>query len=102
MRSEGDRLLEALDELIAHRARGRRAAEIYHLKAAGEANWPKMAQADRADRRGAAAGVSVSANMYTYTAGATGLDAAMPPWVQEGGLDAWVARLQGSGDRARR
>jgi N-acyl-D-amino-acid deacylase len=94
MRSEETRLLEAIEETIdIARASGIR-TEIYHLKAAGEANWPKMAQAIERIEAVRHAGVPLSANMYPYTAGATGLDAAMPPWVQEGGLDAWVARLQ--------
>jgi N-acyl-D-amino-acid deacylase len=93
MRSEESRLLEAIGETIdIARASGIR-TEIYHLKAAGEANWPKMAQAIQRIEAARHAGVAITANMYPYTAGATGLDAAMPPWVQEGGLDAWVARL---------
>jgi len=94
MRSEGDRFLEAIDETarIAREAGIR--AEIFHLKAAGESNWPKMAQAIERIEAARRAGVKLTADMYPYTAGATGLDAAMPPWVQEGGLDAWVERLQ--------
>jgi N-acyl-D-amino-acid deacylase len=92
VRNESGRLLAALDELIeVARAAGVH-GEAYHLKAAGEANWPLMARA---------AGVSVGANMYTYVAGSTGLDAAMPLWVQAGGLEAWVARLQDPQQRAR-
>ena len=94
MRSEGDRLLEALDELIRIAREARVHGEVYHFKAAGHDNWPKMQQAIAKIEAARASGVDVSANMYTYTAGATGLDAAMPPWVQEGGLDAWVKRLQ--------
>jgi N-acyl-D-amino-acid deacylase len=94
MRSEGDRLLESLDELIRIAREAHVHGEVYHFKAAGERNWPKMGAAIAKIEQVRAAGVDVSANMYTYTAGATGLDAAMPPWVQEGGLDAWVKRLQ--------
>ena len=94
MRSEGNRALEALDELVTIAKAANVHAELYHLKAAGQDNWPKMQQMIERIERERAAGVPVSANMYTYTAGATGLDAAMPPWVQEGGLDAWTARLQ--------
>ncbi|WP_373512488.1 amidohydrolase family protein [Persicitalea sp.] len=94
MRSEGDRLEAAVDEMIEIRKRAMIPVEIYHLKAAGKANWPKLdrviAKIDSARR----AGLFISANMYNYTAGATGLDAAMPPWVQEGGLQAWRERLQ--------
>jgi len=94
MRSEGDRLPEALDELIGIARDARVHGEAHHLKAAGEANWPKMRVAIERIDAARAAGLGISANMYTYTAGATGLDAAMPPWVQEGGIDAWVARLR--------
>ena len=94
MRSEGSRLLESLDELIriAHEAGIR--AEIYHLKESGKDNWDKyddvVAKVDSAR----AAGLHITADMYNYVAGATGLDAAMPPWVQEGGYDQWAERLQ--------
>lgn len=94
MRSEGDRFLEALDELIRISREGKVHGEIYHLKAAGEKNWPKMSQAIAKIEAARKQGLSIAANMYAYPAGATGLDAAMPPWVQEGGLDAWIDRLQ--------
>jgi N-acyl-D-amino-acid deacylase len=101
LRSEADRFLEALDELIGIARSAGVHAEVYHLKAAGRHNWPRMAQAIERIEAARAEGVPVSANMYTYVAGATGLDAAMPPWVQEGGLDAWVARLKDPGQRAK-
>jgi N-acyl-D-amino-acid deacylase len=101
MRSEGDRLLESLDELIHITQAGHVHGEVYHFKAAGKSNWPKMSQAIAKIEAARATGLDISANMYTYTAGATGLDAAMPPWVQEGGLDAWVKRLQDPAIRAR-
>ena len=101
MRSEGDRLPEALDELIRIAREAHVHGEVYHFKAAGQANWPKMQQAIAKIDAARKAGIDVSANMYTYTAGATGLDAAMPPWVQEGGLDAWVKRLQDPAARER-
>ena len=94
MRSEGDRFLEALDELIGIAREAHVHAEVYHLKAAGKQNWPKMKQAIARIEAARKEGLSISANMYPYTAGATGLDASMPPWVQEGGIDAWVKRLQ--------
>ena len=94
MRSEGDRLLEGIDELIGIAEAAGIHGEIYHLKAAGRGNWPKMSQAIARIESARAKGVSVSANMYTYTAGATGLNACMPPAVQEGGLDAWIERLK--------
>ena len=101
MRSEGDRLLESLDELIRITQAGHVHGEVYHFKAAGEKNWPKMREAIAKIDAARQAGMDLSANMYTYTAGATGLDAAMPPWVQEGGLDAWVQRLEDPATRAR-
>ena len=101
MRSEGDRLLEGLDELITIARTAKIHGEVYHFKAAGKDNWPKMEQAIAKIEAARAAGVDVSANMYTYTAGATGLDAAMPAWVQDGGLDAWVKRLQDPAVRTR-
>lgn len=94
MRSEGNRLVESVDELI-HISRASGApAEIYHLKAAGQPNWGKMEEVIQRVEEARAQGLRITADMYTYTAGATGLDAAMPPWVQEGGYDAWSARLQ--------
>ncbi len=94
MRSEADRFLEAVDETIAiGRATGQQ-AEAYHLKAAGEKNWPKMAQAIAKIQTARDQGVKISANMYAYTAGATGLTAGLPPWVQAGGHDAMIARLK--------
>jgi N-acyl-D-amino-acid deacylase len=93
MRSEGNRLIEAVDELIRISREANIPAEIYHLKAAGQTNWPKM---DRVIARVEAArkeGLKITADMYTYTAGATGLDASMPPWVLDGGYDAAYKRL---------
>ena len=93
MRSEGNRLLEAVDELIRISREANIPAEIYHLKAAGQSNWSKM---DRVIARIDAArkeGLKITADMYTYTAGATGLDASMPPWVLDGGYDAAYKRL---------
>lgn len=93
MRSEGNRFLEALDELITIAREAGVPAEVYHLKAAGRANWDKLQSAIAKIDSARAAGLGITADMYTYTAGATGLDAAMPPWVQAGGFDAWKARL---------
>lgn len=101
IRSEGNRLLEAIDETIRIAREAGLPAEIYHLKAAGEANWRKMDLALRKIDSARAAGIEIGADMYTYTAGATGLDAAMPPWVQEGGLKAWIQRLQDPAIRRR-
>lgn len=101
MRSEGDRFLEALDELIRIAREARLPAQVYHLKAAGEKNWPRMREAIAKIEAARAQGLRITADMYTYTAGATGLDAAMPPWVQEGGIDDWIARLKDPAIRKR-
>nr|WP_297783873.1 D-aminoacylase [uncultured Allomuricauda sp.] len=94
MRSEGSRLLESLDELIRIADEADIRAEIYHLKQSGKENWHKfedvVAKVDSAN----AAGLHITADMYNYVAGATGLDASMPPWVQEGGYEKWAERLQ--------
>ena len=94
LRSEGVKLEEAVDELITIARESGARAEIYHLKAAGEANWPKMARVLARIDSVRAAGLEITADIYPYTAGATGLDAAMPPWVQAGGYAAWAKRLQ--------
>ena len=101
MRSEGDRLLEGVDELIDIARRSGGPAEIYHLKAAGRPNWGKLDAVIARVEQARAAGVRITADMYTYTAGATGLDAAMPPWVQDGGLEAWIEHLKDPATRAR-
>ena len=101
MRSEGNRLLEAVDELITIAREGGVPAEIYHLKAAGRDNWGKLDAVIGKVDSARAAGLRITADMYTYTAGATGLDAAMPPWVQEGGYRAWADRLKDPAIRER-
>jgi N-acyl-D-amino-acid deacylase len=101
VRNESHRLEEAIGELIEITRAAGGHGEAYHLKAAGEANWGRMAGAIAMIEQARAAGLPVTADMYTYTAGATGLDAAMPLWVQAGGLDAWVARLRDPALRAR-
>jgi N-acyl-D-amino-acid deacylase len=94
LRSEANQLLEAIDELLTIARRSGAAAEIYHLKASGAANWPKLGAAIARIEEARAAGLAITADMYTYTAGSTGLSATMPPWVQEGGHTAWVDRLK--------
>jgi N-acyl-D-amino-acid deacylase len=94
MRSEGNRLIESVDEVIDISLKARIPAEIYHLKAAGASNWIKMKDVAIKLLNARERGIPISTNMYTYTAGATGLDAAMPPWVQEGGYEAWAGRLK--------
>jgi N-acyl-D-amino-acid deacylase len=101
IRSEGNALLEAVDELIRIAREAKIPAEIYHLKAAGEQNWPKMDQVIARVEAARAEGLHITADMYTYPAGATGLDAAMPPWVQEGGLREWIRRLKDPAIRER-
>ena len=101
MRSEGDRFLEALDELLLISKEAKVPAQVYHLKAAGKKNWPKMQQAIDKIEAARKSGQKITADMYAYTAGATGLDASMPTWVQEGGIDDWVERLKKPDIRAR-
>jgi len=94
MRSEGNQLLESLDELLKITKEANIRSEIYHLKAGGKENWHKMDQVIKKVEQARSEGLEITADMYTYTAGATGLNAAMPPWVQEGGHKAWVKRLK--------
>ena len=101
LRSEGNRFLEALDEHLDIARAAKIPAHIYHLKAAGQSNWPKLEPAIAKIETARADGLHITADMYPYTAGATGLDAAMPPWVQEGGNEAWAKRLQDPAIRAR-
>jgi N-acyl-D-amino-acid deacylase len=94
MRSEGNQLLEALEEVLQIAKEANIRSEIYHLKAAGKENWHKMDNVIDKIEEVRQEGLQITADMYTYTAGATGLDAAMPPWIQEGGHEAWVKRLK--------
>ncbi|MBX2819789.1 MAG: D-aminoacylase [Rhodothermaceae bacterium] len=101
LRSEGNRLLESVDELITIAREAGIRAQIYHLKAAGKDNWDKLDQVFEVVEAAQEAGLEITADMYPYPAGATGLDAAMPPWVQEGGYDDWAERLQDPSIRER-
>jgi N-acyl-D-amino-acid deacylase len=101
MRNEGDHELEAVDELVSIARQARVPAEIYHLKVAGAKNWSHLPEVIQKVETARGEGLAITADMYTYTAGATGLDAAMPPWVQEGGLEAWRKRLQDPAIRKR-
>jgi len=94
LRSEGDRFLEAIDELVRISREAGVPAEIYHLKAAGESNWSKEDQAIARIEKARSEGLKITADMYTYTAGATGFDACIPPWARDGGYDALFARIQ--------
>jgi N-acyl-D-amino-acid deacylase len=101
LRSEGNRLLEAVEELIRISREAHLPAEIYHLKAAGQVNWPKMDQVIAKIEDARRGGLKITADMYTYPAGATGLDASMPPWVLDGGYDAAYKRLADPATRQR-
>src|SRR5258706_7791631 len=101
IRSEGTGLLEAADELIAIARAARLPAEFYHLKAAGKPNWDKLDKLLEKIEAARAQGLAITADMYTYIAACTGLDATMPPWVQEGGLKEWVKRLKDPPTRER-
>jgi N-acyl-D-amino-acid deacylase len=99
MRSEGNQLLESLDELIRISREAGIPAELYHIKAAGEKNWPKedqlLARIETAQKEG----LKIRANMYTYTAAGTGLDACLPPWTEDGGYPALFERLRNPATR---
>src|SRR2546430_1118748 len=96
MRSEGNQLFEALDELLRIAREANIPAEVYHIKASGEKNWSKedelLARIERAQKDG----LNVRANMYTYTAAGTGLDACLPPWTENGGYPAMFMLLRDS------
>ena len=94
MRSEGNRLVEAVEELIRISREAGLPAEIYHLKAAGQANWSKLDAVIALVENARKKGQRITADMYTYTAGGTGLDAAMPPWAEDGGMEALYKRLR--------
>jgi len=101
LRSEGDRFLEAVDELITIARAAGVPAEIYHLKAAGASNWPKMDQAIAKIEAARKEGLRITADMYTYTAGSTGFDACIPPWSRAGGYDELFKRIADPATRAR-
>jgi N-acyl-D-amino-acid deacylase len=101
LRSEGNTFLEALDELITIARTAQVRAEVYHLKALGQSNWHKMDAALAAIEAARAEGLAITADMYPYIAGSTGFDATMPPWVREGGHQAWVERLKDPAIRER-
>ena len=94
IRNEGDKLFEALDEFLTIARTAKICAEVYHIKTSGRANWNKMDEMLKRIEAARAEGLHITADMYTYHASSTGLDAIMPPWVQEGGHKAWVERLK--------
>src|SRR5262245_2200291 len=101
IRSEGNQLIEAVEETLRISREAGLPAEIYHLKASGESNWNKMDKVIAMINDARRKGMKITADMYTYTAGATGLDAAMPPWVFDGGRAAAEKRLQDPATRAK-
>jgi N-acyl-D-amino-acid deacylase len=101
LRSEGPTFLEALEELITISREANIDAEIYHLKAAGRKNWPKMDKVIERVNAARAEGMHITADMYTYPAGGTGLNACIPPWAHDGGDEALLARLRDPETRER-
>jgi N-acyl-D-amino-acid deacylase len=101
MRSEGNQLIEAVNELIRIAREAQIPAEIYHLKAAGKANWPKMDLVLKMVEDARKSGLKITADMYTYPAGATGLDASIPPWALSGGYPELFKRIKDPGTRAK-
>lgn len=94
MRSEGDNIFSAVNETIRIAREANIPAEIYHLKFAGQRNWNKIDSVISMIETARNEGVHITTDMYTYTAGATGLDASMPTWLQEGGINQWIARMR--------
>jgi N-acyl-D-amino-acid deacylase len=101
LRSEGTQLIESLEELLAIARAARIRAEIYHLKTAGRENWPKLNQVIAMVEKARSEGLQITADVYTYPAGSTGLNSTMPPWVQEGGFEASLPRLKDPATRQR-
>jgi N-acyl-D-amino-acid deacylase len=101
IRDEGPKLIEAIDELVEISAQSGAPAEIYHFKQSGKPNWGKIGEAIARVEAARARGLRITADMYTYAASSTGLDAAMPLWIQAGGIEAWVGRLKDPAQRAR-
>lgn len=101
LRSEGSQILGAIDELLTIARDAGTRAEIYHLKASGQANWPLFDQAVAKIEQARAEGLEITADVYTYPAGSTGLNATMPTWVQEGGFEASLERLRDPETRRR-
>jgi len=99
IRNEGNTILQSLDELIAVTKEADIRSEIYHFKLAGKANWGKLDEVISKIESARSAGLHITADMYCYIAGSTGLNAIMPPWVQEGGFNEWVNRLKNPGIR---
>lgn len=101
IRNEGAQLLDAVEELVMIARETGIRAEVYHLKALGEANWDQLDDAIAAIDRARSEGLSIAANMYTYTASGTGLTVCLPQWVEEGGYSAMIKRLRDPETRSR-
>ena len=101
MRSEGNKLEEAVAELIRISREAKIPAEIYHLKAAGRENWPKMDKVIAMVEAAQKSGLKITADMYNYPAGATGLEASIPPWALDGGYQELFKRIQDAATRKR-
>jgi N-acyl-D-amino-acid deacylase len=101
MRDEGAHMLEAIDELITISREAGIRAEIYHLKSSGMDNWPLFDDAIEMIEAARAEGLPITADVYTYPAGATGLNVTIPPWVQDGGFDKSVERMSDPETRQR-
>jgi N-acyl-D-amino-acid deacylase len=101
MRDEGPKLLEAIDELVEISEKSGAPAEIYHFKQSGKDNWGKIDAAVARVEAARARGLKITADMYTYPASSTGFDAAMPLWIQAGGIEQWVVRLKDPAQRAK-
>jgi N-acyl-D-amino-acid deacylase len=101
IRNESNTVLQALEEFLTIAREAGIRSEIYHLKSSGRANWDKLEEVFARVEAARADGLHVTADMYTYAASSTGLDAVMPPWVQEGGHDAWAQRLKDPAVRQR-
>ena len=101
VRSEGEEIVEAVEELLTIAREAGVRAEIYHFKAAGRENWPKFDQVIAMVEKARAEGLKITADVYMYPAGSTGLNASMPPWVQDGGFDASIRRMKDPATRRR-
>jgi len=94
MRDEGAHMIEAIDELLTIAREANIRAEIYHLKSSGQPNWHLFDDAVKMVEDARAEGLEITADVYTYPAGATGLNVTVPPWVQEGGFEASIERMK--------
>jgi len=101
LRNEASQLVEATDELLRIAREAKIRSEIYHLKASGKSNWPLLDKVIQKVEQARAQGLPITADMYTYPAGSTGLTASMPPWVQDGGFEAMLKRLKDPATRRR-